>query len=141
MEPRTVKATAAVDGTADAGRVHNEDGFLGVGPNPSSNEPSVGIRSVSAAVADQQITCTAVADANGEIGPDSDRPTGSVRDVILLTVNQVAERLACTKRQVQYLIEAGEIPSLRIGLGKKRQGGLRIPSHAVDAFIAERLRN
>ena len=57
----------------------------------------------------------------------------------LLTVGQVAERLSCTKRQVQYLTKEGELPSLKIGLGETRKGGLRIPSDAVDAFIMDRL--
>lgn len=62
-----------------------------------------------------------------------------MRTVRLLTIAQVAERLSCTKRQVQYLAKEGELPYLKIGLGEKRQGGLRIPADAVDAFITDRL--
>ncbi len=51
----------------------------------------------------------------------------------------MAERLSCTKRQVQCLAKEGELPYLKIGLGEKRQGGLRIPADAVDAFITDRL--
>ena len=56
-----------------------------------------------------------------------------------ISIAQVAERLSCTKRPVQYLAKEGELPYLTIGLGEKRQGGLGIPADAVDAFITDRL--
>ena len=43
---------------------------------------------------------------------------------MLLTVKQVAERLNCCESQVYALLGAGELPYIRIGLGK--QGGKRI---------------
>lgn len=51
----------------------------------------------------------------------------------LLTPDQVAQRLGVGRTTVYELMGRGELPSLRIGRAR------RIPSSAVDAFIARKL--
>ena len=48
----------------------------------------------------------------------------------LLTVKQVAERLATSEKTVRRLIDAGELPTIRFGRN------LRITPVDVDRFIA-----
>jgi excisionase family DNA binding protein len=52
----------------------------------------------------------------------------------LLTIKQTAEQLACSQANVYTLVEAGELPFVRIGSRK----GLRIDSRDLDAFIQSR---
>jgi excisionase family DNA binding protein len=51
----------------------------------------------------------------------------------LLTVKEVAGRLAIGRTTVYDLIARGEIPAIRIGRAR------RIPSSALDRFIADRM--
>lgn len=51
----------------------------------------------------------------------------------LLTVKEVAGRLAIGRTTVYELIARGELPALRIGRAR------RIPASAVARFIAERM--
>jgi excisionase family DNA binding protein len=51
----------------------------------------------------------------------------------LLTPEQVAQRLGVGRTTVYELLNRGELPSLWIGRAR------RIPSSAVDAFIARKL--
>lgn len=53
-----------------------------------------------------------------------------------LTVEEVAERLNLSKRQVYYLLDSGEIPSLRYpGRTETSDGIRRVEAHEVDAFM------
>lgn len=56
----------------------------------------------------------------------------------LMRPDEVALRLACTKRQVYYLIANGELsPALTIGKSNKK--GIRVPESAVNDFIKRRM--
>jgi excisionase family DNA binding protein len=53
-----------------------------------------------------------------------------------LTVEEAAERLSLSRRQVYYLLDSGEIPSLRYpGRTEDSPGIRRIEAHELDAFI------
>lgn len=56
-----------------------------------------------------------------------------ITHTVLLTRQEVAERLAISPRQVAYLTSAGYLPSLKIGASR------RWPAGAVERFIADRL--
>lgn len=55
-------------------------------------------------------------------------------DPQLLTVKEVAERLQCSDANVYALVEAGQLPFVRIGRSK----GYRIDAGDLAAFIEER---
>lgn len=50
-----------------------------------------------------------------------------------LTTTQVAEALGVSRRTVQQMILAGELPAYRIGAGR-RPRQYRITPHAVEAY-------
>lgn len=52
----------------------------------------------------------------------------------LLTVHEVAHRLALSTRTVQRLCRAGILPTLRLGAGRQTY---RIPASALAALLAE----
>jgi excisionase family DNA binding protein len=52
----------------------------------------------------------------------------------LLNVEQVRERLQCSRRHVYNLVNAGQLPALKIGT----KYGVRIRLSAVMAFIGKR---
>ncbi len=54
--------------------------------------------------------------------------------VRLLTLPEVAERLAVSQRTVQYLVERGQLRALRIGRAR------RVTESELRAFIAARER-
>ncbi len=56
----------------------------------------------------------------------------------LLRVDQVAQKLNCTRRQVYYLLESGEIRGLSIGSTLKK--GIRVRESEVDEFIERRMK-
>lgn len=56
---------------------------------------------------------------------------------MLLTIEQVAERLGCSDAQVRILIRNGDLPYINIGAGNQRRC-TRVASEALDAFIAGR---
>ena len=56
----------------------------------------------------------------------------------LLRVDQVAECLNCSKRQVYYLIDSAKLPALSIGKNQKK--GYRVPESGLEAFILNRIR-
>jgi excisionase family DNA binding protein len=51
-------------------------------------------------------------------------------DKALLTVPEAAHRLSIGKTKLYELIDAGEIPAIRIGVA------VRIPAGAIDAWVA-----
>lgn len=52
----------------------------------------------------------------------------------LLTVEQAAEYLSCSEANLYALIEAGDLPYVRVG----RRKGYRIDRQDLDAFIESR---
>jgi len=53
-----------------------------------------------------------------------------------LTVEEAAERLNLSRRQVYYLLDSGEIPSMRYpGRTEDSPGSRRIEAHEIDAFL------
>ncbi len=52
----------------------------------------------------------------------------------LLNVQQVAERLNCSRSQIYSLINLGELPALKIG----GRNGVRIKESKLDAFVNKR---
>lgn len=58
------------------------------------------------------------------------QPQGHSSDVLLIERKTAAARYSMSKRQLDYLIEGGVIPAVRIG---KR--GLRIPVAQADAAL------
>ena len=53
----------------------------------------------------------------------------------LLTVEQIHERLNCSRRHVYNLIEQGKLPGFRIG----NKNGLRVRESNLEAFIQQRV--
>jgi excisionase family DNA binding protein len=53
--------------------------------------------------------------------------------VQLLTIREVAERLAVSTRTVYKLIEDGAFPSVRVG-----EGSVRVDAAALDAYVRSR---
>jgi excisionase family DNA binding protein len=51
----------------------------------------------------------------------------------LLTASQVAERLAISTTAVRSLCDSGELPSYRIGTGKKKR--YRVSPEAVEEYL------
>jgi excisionase family DNA binding protein len=70
-------------------------------------------------------------DADGTVHRDAHEPVSNER---LLTVDQAAARLAIGRSKLYLLLAACELPVVRIGRA------VRIPSSAVDQFIAAKLR-
>lgn len=58
----------------------------------------------------------------------------------LLDLPGVAARLNVSKRTVEALVAAGELPVVRIGAGPRTRGVRRFDPAAVDAFIRRRAR-
>lgn len=52
----------------------------------------------------------------------------------LLTIEQVRERLQCSRKHVYNLINAGELPALKIG----HKHGMRVRNSALEVFIGNR---
>jgi excisionase family DNA binding protein len=52
----------------------------------------------------------------------------------LLTIKQTAKQLACSQANVYTLVEAGELPFVRVG----RRKGLRIDTKDLEDFIRSR---
>ena len=52
----------------------------------------------------------------------------------LLNVNQVRERLNCSRSQVYNLINMGELPALKIG----GRNGVRVKESKLEAFVDKR---
>jgi excisionase family DNA binding protein len=50
----------------------------------------------------------------------------------LLTVNQVARKLGFLPRQIYMIIKKGDIPCVRIGLGR---GVIRVKESDLEAYI------
>ena len=61
-------------------------------------------------------------------------PTQRQDEFCLLTVQQVAECLCCSEKNVYKLIAKGKLPLVRIGLEK----GYRVDSRDLDAFVSGR---
>jgi len=55
------------------------------------------------------------------------------RDEDLLTLDDVAEMLAYTRRTVERLVKAGELPVVRLS-----RKAIRVTRHSLHAFIAAR---
>jgi excisionase family DNA binding protein len=56
---------------------------------------------------------------------------------MLLSIEQVAERLRCSDDQVRVLIRAGELPYVNIGGGTQRRC-IRVQADALEEFIRRR---
>jgi excisionase family DNA binding protein len=54
--------------------------------------------------------------------------------ILLLTVDQAADRLSCSKANVYALIEQGELPVVRIGRAK----GYRVDIRDLGNFVRDR---
>lgn len=54
----------------------------------------------------------------------------------MLTAQQVADRLNVSRSTIYNLIKDGSLRSHRIGKGRVRPKGLRIPESAVDDYLA-----
>lgn len=52
----------------------------------------------------------------------------------LLNVEQVRERLQCSRKHVYNLINAGELPAIRLGVRK----GLRVKLSELEYFLEDR---
>lgn len=66
-------------------------------------------------------------------------PTDGEEPPRLLSAAQVAERLDLSLSSVYRLARSGELRSHRMGKGAIRPRGLRIPEHAVEAFLRSSL--
>lgn len=69
---------------------------------------------------------------------DSQPKTTGIVPGKVMTVNEVAKLLACSKKQVENFIADGEILAFNIGRGKVRQS-LRIADHVVAEFISKNM--
>ncbi len=72
----------------------------------------------SAAFADRLRTCC------GASKGQNSRPAA------LLPIDEVARRLACSRRQVFRLIECGRLPAVRLG-----NRSTRVPEHSVEVLV------
>ncbi len=54
----------------------------------------------------------------------------------LLTAGEVATRLKVTPGYIRWLARTGQMPSVRIGVGR---GSIRIPSDSLSAYVTERI--